>query len=207
MIILSDNDIIYKLAACDLLDEALVVLGVTPTDVYVLPTAKYKFGITKSPARTEAQYGSTVVTRIRNFLTQVHELDVVGSTEELRLLAEADGIDAGEAVLFSATVLFDHYLLATGDKNSLRAVASTPVSQPIAHRLSGHVICLEQIVMHIIEHFGFMYAKNKIVPARSCDTALRVAFGSGDAATELNVLAALDGYINELRSLAVDVLI
>ena len=207
MIILSDNDIIYKLAACDMLDEALVALGVMYTDVYVLPTAKYKFGITKNPARAEARYGPEVVARIRNFLANVRELDVVGPSEELQLLAEIDGIDVGEAVLFSATVRFDNYLLATGDKNSLRAMASSPTCQPIARRLSGHVICLEQLVTRVIAHFGFAYVKDKVVPARSCDTALRAAFGSGDAATESNVLTALDGYINELRSLNVDVLI
>jgi len=69
------------------------------------------------------------------------------------------------------------------------------------------VICLEQMVTRLIAHFGFAYVKEKVVPDRSCDMALRAAFGSGDAATESNVLAALNGYINELRSLAVDVLI
>jgi len=87
--LLSDNDIIYKLAACDMLDEALVVLGVTYTDVYVLPTAKYKFGITQNPGRAEAQYGRDVVVRIRNFLANVRELEVVGPPEELQLLGRA----------------------------------------------------------------------------------------------------------------------
>jgi hypothetical protein len=205
--LLSDNDIIYKLAACDLLDEALAVLGMTHTDVYVLPTARYKFGITRNPARAEARYGPGVVARIRDFLVSVRELDVVGPPEELQLLAEVDGVDAGEAVLFAATMRFDHYLLATGDKNSLRAVASIPACQSIALRLCGHVICLEQIVTRVIQHFGFAYVKDKIVPARACDTALRAAFGSGDAATESNVLATLDGYINELRFLAIDLLV
>jgi len=183
------------------------VLGVTHTEVYVLPTAKYKFGITKNLARAEARYGPDVVARIRNFLTNVRELDVVGPPETLQLLAEIDGIDAGEAVLFAIAAGFDNYLLATGDKNSLRAVASNPTCQPIACRLSGHVICLEQIVTRVIAHFGFAYVKDKVVPARACDTALRAAFGSGDAATESNVLTALEGYINELRSLTVDVLL
>ena len=58
-----------------------------------------------------------------------------------------------------------------------------------------------------IQHFGFAYVKDKIVPALACDTALRAAFGSGDAATESNVLATLDGYINELRFLAIDLLV
>ncbi len=207
MSLLSDNDIIYKLAACDLLDETLVVLGVTYTDVYVLPTARYKFGITRNPARAQARYGPDVVARIRDFLASVRELDIVGPPEGLQLLAEVDGVDAGEAVLFSATIRFDHYLLATGDKNSLCAVASTPACQSIALRLCGHVICLEQIVTRVIQHFGFAYVQDKIVPARSCDTALRAAFGSGDAATESNVLATLDGYINELRFLPIDLLV
>jgi hypothetical protein len=73
--LLSDNDIIYTLAACDLLDETLVVLGVTYTDVYVLPTARYKFGITRNPARAQARYGPDVVVRIRDFLASVRELD------------------------------------------------------------------------------------------------------------------------------------
>ena len=37
-------------------------------------------------------------------------------------------------------------------------------------------------------------------------TALRVAFGSGSEATEVSVLAILDSYINELRSLSIDLL-
>ena len=207
MIILSDNDIIYKLAACDLLDEALVVLGVTHTDVFMLPTAKYKFGVTRNPARAEARYGPDVVARIQDFLASVRELDAVGPSEELQLLSEIDGIDAGEAVLFASTAGLDNYLLATGDKNSLRAIAATATCQLIARRLIGHVVCLEQIVMKIIEHSGFEHVKDKIVPARSCDTALRAAFGSGYAATESNVHFTLEGYINELRSLATDVLL
>jgi hypothetical protein len=58
----------------------------------------------------------------------------------------------------------------------------------------------------LIQHFGFLYVKDKVVPARACDTALSAAFGSGWDATEPNVLAALDSYINELRSLPVNLL-
>jgi hypothetical protein len=67
-------------------------------------------------------------------------------------------------------------------------------------------MCLEQIIKRLIQDFRFLYMKNKIVPARACDTALSVAFGSGWDATEPNVLAALDSYINELRSLPINLL-
>ena len=207
MICLADNDIIHKLAACDLLDDALAALSLARTDVYVLPTAKYKFRITqRSSAQGERRYGTEVFVRIRDFLASVREIDVPGLPTELQLLAGVDGIDPGEAVLFSATAQFNQYLLATGDKSSLRALASTPVCRPIAQHLCGHVICLEQIVKRVIQHCGFSYVKDKVTPARACDTALRVAFGSGSDATEPSVLAVLDSYINELRSLSIDLL-
>ena len=207
MICLVDNDVIYKLAMCNLLDDSLAALDLARTDAYVLPTAKYKFGVARRRSRTgEQRYGAEAFARIRDFLGSVRELDVAGPSTELQLLASIDGIDVGEAILFSATVEFDQYFLATGDKTSLRALALTPVCLSIAQRIRGHIICLEQIVKRLIQHSGFLNVKDKIVPARACDTALSVAFGSGWDATEPNVLAALDSYINELRSLPINLL-
>jgi hypothetical protein len=207
VICLVDSDIIYKLAMCNLLDDTLAALDLARTDAYVLPTAKYKFGVARRrPGRRERLYGAEVFARIRDFLASVHEIGVAGPSDELQLLARIDGVDAGEAILFSATAEFDQYLLATGDKTSLRALALTPICLPIAQRIRGHVICLEQIVKRLIQQFGFLYVKNKIVPTRACDIALSVAFGSGWDATEPNVFAALDSYINELRSLPINLL-
>jgi hypothetical protein len=207
VICLTDNDIIHKLAACDLLDEVLASLNLARTDVYVLPTAKYKFRITpRSAAQGEHRYGAEIFIRIRDFLASVREINVPGLSEEIQLLAGVDGVDPGEAVLFAATAQFDQYLLTTGDKNSLRALVSTPDCHLIAQRLCGHVICFEQIVKRVIQHCGFSYVQDKVIPARACDTALRVAFGSGFDATEADVLAILDSYITELRSLSIDLL-
>jgi hypothetical protein len=207
VICLADNDIIHKLAACDLLDDVLAALSLTRIDVYVLPTAKYKFRITpRRAAHGERLYGAEVFARIRDFLPSVREINVPGLSEELQLLASVDGIDPGEAVLFAATAQFDQYLLATGDKNSFRALASTSVCRPIAQRLCGHVICFEQIVKRVIQHCGFSYVQDKVIPARACDTALRVAFALGSDATEASVLSILDSYINELHSLSIDLL-
>lgn len=207
MINLVDSDIIYKLAVCNLLDDTLAALDLARTNAYVLPTAKYKFGVARRrPSTGEQRYGAEVFTRIRDFLGSVRELNVAGPSEEIRLLASIDGIDAGEAVLFAATAEFNQYLLATGDKTSLRALAMSPVCLPIAQRIRGHVICLEQIIKRLIQHFGFPYVRDKVVPAPACDTVLSAAFGSGWEATELNVLAALDSYINELRSLPINLL-
>jgi len=40
VIYLSDNDIVEKLAVCDLLDDALAAFGATRAEVLVIPTLK-----------------------------------------------------------------------------------------------------------------------------------------------------------------------
>ena len=41
MICLTDNDLILKLAVCDLFEEALAALETTHHEVYVLPSARF----------------------------------------------------------------------------------------------------------------------------------------------------------------------
>lgn len=104
MINLVDSDIIYKLAICNLLDDTLATLDFVRSHVYVLPTAKYKFGIARRRRGIgEQRYGAELFTRLREFLGSVRELHAAGPPEEMRLLASIDGIDAGEAILFAAT--------------------------------------------------------------------------------------------------------
>ena len=87
MICLADNDIIHKLAACDLLDDVLVALSLRRTDVYVLPTAKYKFRVTpRGSVQGERRYGAEVFARIRDFLASVREINVPGLSEEPNFL-------------------------------------------------------------------------------------------------------------------------
>src|SRR5262245_31868063 len=157
MICLSDNDIIYKLAACDLLIDAWTALGLTVGNVCVLPTAKHKFGLTTKPDKAEKRYGTDIVVRIGKFLSNAREIDFGVPATDLQLLANVDGIDAGEAVLYAAAAQSEACRLATGDKRSLRALAEDVNCRGIAGRLSGRIICLEQIVHKSIGHYGFEY--------------------------------------------------
>ena len=205
MICLFDNDVILKLAMANLLDDTIEVLQTSPKDIYVLPTAKYKFGFSDA-SKGETRYGADVYKRIMEFLTSVNELNITGDLAEINVLNEIDGIDPGEAILFSATSQFKDYVLATGDKTSLRSLASMPECQHIAERIQGHVICFELIIKLLIKQNGFAYVKSAIMLVRNHDTTCRAVFGSGENTTEKNVLEGLDSYINELRSLPINLL-
>ena len=178
MIFLSDNDIIQKLAACDLLTDAWEAFGIAINDVYVLPSAKHKFGLTKKHDWAEKRYGIDVLSRMSSFFSQVNEIDFELPAADLEMLANVEGIDAGEAVLFAAAAHLQDCWLATGDKRSLWFLASEAVCRSIAERLGGRVVCWEQIVLRAVQHFGFEEVEQRVVPGLLCDTRFRAAFGS-----------------------------
>ena len=199
MILLADNDVVKKLAICDLLEEAVGALGVSHSEILVLPTARFKLGIAKNSDKARGQLGSKGFDRLKSFLASVGEISITPSPEEQQLFDDAFDIDAGEAILFSASAHYADCVIATGDKRCLRALASLRNAERIIARVGGHVICLEQILMRIIDRFGFELVRNKLVPGCDCDTVLRIAFGSGLSATEEGVRRCLTVYTGYLR--------
>lgn len=200
MICLIDNDIVKKLAICNLLDEAVGALGVSHREILVLPTARFKLGVAKNPDKARAQLGTEAFDRLKSFLANVGEISTVPPPDEQQLFDDVLDIDTGEAILFSAWANYAECVIATGDKRSLRALASLPNAEQIVARIAGHVICFEQIVMRIIDHSGFDLVRSRVIPTCDCDTVLRVAFGSGLEATEESVRRSLTVYTGYLRN-------
>lgn len=199
MICLSDNDLLKKLAICDLLEEALRALDTTRDCVFILPTARYSLLKPNRPDKAKAQLGEVVYERLKAFIERVQVVQDAPSSEDQLAMDDVVGIDSGEAILFSSSRSFESFILATGDKKSLRAVVGASRCQSIVSNLNGRVICFEQLLLRIIKQAGFSHVRAKVVPVSHCDTALRVAFGSGLDATLENVQAALESYVNDLR--------
>ena len=199
MICFYDNDVIHKMAAFDLLDEAQRILATGDPDNQVLPTARFKFGLNKDPRRGEQRYGRVEYQRIKQFIEAAQEVQKIDPEDEA-LLASVLNIDAGEAILISRAARQPGSCLVTGDKKCLLALLKETSCTPLVTRLAGRVVCLEQIVAQAIVRYGFEAVKNKVVPASFCDTAIRAAFGSGMRAVESEVFQALEAYMGELRN-------
>ncbi len=199
MILLCDNDILKKLAACDLLATALDALSLTKEQLRILQTAPYVLGLAGAGKHRNTQH-TLVQQRLGTFFDGVEYIDEKISTATVSAFAAVDEIDQGEAVLYATAVECEGYIITTGDKRSLRALSSAPTLSCYVERLRGRVVCLEQMVKIMIRRHGFDFIKQHVIPAREFDTALRVAFGSGEKAEESNVLAALQAYIDSLRS-------
>lgn len=209
MICLTDNDIILKLACCDLLSEAIAAVGVTLADVFVLNSAVHKLLSPKKPGKGKVKQSEPEYERLRAFFAAVQVIDVAPPPDEQLAFNDVIGIDPGEAVLFSAMGVYADCILATSDKRSLIALcgASGEVCLSVRHRLKGRVICFEQTILRIIDRMGFAPVLEKVVPARHCDTGLRAVFGSGLSATESGVREGLSSYIENLRRQTFEILV
>ncbi|XZN94361.1 MAG: hypothetical protein ACM65K_15815 [Microcoleus sp.] len=197
-----DNDIILKLAACNLFEEALTSFNLTKADVRVLPSASFKF---RKDNRLAKIYTMVGVERAIEIVKSCVSIEQSPNAAEIEALTAIEGIDAGEAVLFATTDTANKFYILTGDKRCLKALASSSLKD-IKYRISGRVLCFEQIILRLIETCGFAEVKAKVVPVRECDTALKVAFGSGEQSTVENTIFTLQKYIEELRDMTQELL-
>ena len=204
MICLADNDYILKLAACDLLEEMQTLFGAERNEIYVLPSAKFKFK-RDTKKQLAQKYSEAGLACAIVFVESVQEI-IQKEDAETALMSEVkdpqtgkEQIDAGERVLLASTHLWDDFMLMTGDKRCLYALASAPSCATIYARHCGRVVCLEQTILWLIQRLGFPCLLQKVVHASGCDTALRSAFGSGFAATQQNVEATLQSYVDDLQ--------
>jgi hypothetical protein len=194
-----DNDIVIKLSAFDLFDEAIAVLNLDWTQLQVISTAQYTF----RGKSYIAQYSEPVCQKAIA-ITQKCQKVMVENSLEAELLNGFAGIDIGEAALIVATRSQTDFLLLSGDKNCITQLAAIP--EQIYKRLCGRVICLEQLILKLIEVKGFVFVCDRVLPMVSCDKSLQICFGYSSSASEENVIVGLNSYINDIRQQAPNLL-
>jgi hypothetical protein len=188
-----DNDILLKLSAFELLDEAIADLQVSPENLRVLDSAEFVF----RGNRTVSQgYSQEVRERAIAFVKNCPTVNATASDEFIVL---SGLVDVGEATLIAATQNESSFMLLTGDKRCLVTLVMREELAEVRARLQGRVICLEQMILLLIRRLGFEAVRTKVVPVMACDTAITACFGSGELATEANVVMALEGYITDLK--------
>jgi hypothetical protein len=194
VILFVDNDVILKLTACDLFWEAIACLGSQDSEIRVLSSAKFVFERNKEVKKNYSeQVRQTAIATVKK-LTQVN-----ATPDNPFIAVDYKGLDQGELILIGAAIAEPCFYLVTGDKNCLRALMVCPDLEIAKHKLKGQVICLEQLIVKLIEDKGFDAIKEKVTPVRDCDKSLKVAFGSGPCSTEPNSLFALNDYIAEIE--------
>lgn len=198
-----DNDIIRKLIAFGLFDEAIALLQITKADLRTLTTAKFYFRREQKKQKLHTPEVWTEVMALVESCATISETNDSAEAKQLDQFKEV--IHEGEVALILATRGEIDFLLLSGDKKFMKALALIP-DQTIYNRLCGRVICLEQFVLKLIGVKGFRWVKERVLPERDCDGALKACFGSGEQATEANVSLTLASYIKEVTDAAPNLL-
>lgn len=188
-----DNDIILKLSAFDVFEEAIASLDLDWQQLRVMDTAYYVF---QGNRQIVAKYSEEIRQRAIA-VTQRCEAIAIDASDEFLLLR--DFIDIGEASLIAATGKEDTFFFTTGDKRCLEALANNPSLSAVHDRLCGRTICLEQLIYRLIMSQGFEVIQKKIVSAYDCDRAIKNIFGVSTFADESTVITNLQSYINDLQ--------
>jgi hypothetical protein len=190
MIVLSDNDILFKLAHCDLFDEFLAYIQLPVKSIAILHTCIFKM-------RKTLRSHPEVLARLERFCQLVTIIaDDEVNIDVLEAIMET-GADSGEAILAAKVAMTPGAYLVTGDKRAVRAL-NTMADGPIKSALAGRVLCFEELVIGLVHNSDFSELSTKLIAGSACDGVLRNAFGPGR--TEEHALACLYSYADELRT-------
>jgi hypothetical protein len=121
MIYFLDNDVILKLTAYGIMNEALDCLKIERSNIRVLGSARFVFDKDKS---IQKQYSIETRESAIDFVINCSTISSKDS-DEYRLLEKEikNDIDPGEASLIAATFQELGSFLATGDKRCLKALS------------------------------------------------------------------------------------
>jgi hypothetical protein len=154
MIILSDSDVVRKLAYCELLSEFLQYIKCPPHEVWVLPTLRFQLQrkLAKAP---------DALRNFEQFLLKVKNIPQA----RIDTLERFESLDVGEGQLLA--ILCDEPRvshLITGDKKALDKVAAlTFGDEQLRTRLQEtNVLCLESILLGLLDKRGFSVIQARV---------------------------------------------
>lgn len=197
MRLLIDVDALCKCAHWDVLDTLPDTLGFDWHNSSTLTSLKFRATKSQSTpdgklfhSSTAAFVASSTINKMQSTLDP--DIEVLSEIESMA------GIDPGEAVLFSAAAKSEDFLVLTGDKRALRALSLAPNS-PNVRKLHHKFLCIEMLILRLLDLHGLEWVRNKFCPSKDIDKAVIVILGSRCDATEISVRDGLAAYINELH--------
>lgn len=196
MIVLADNDILLKLAGCDLLQDFLDMLRVDENDIRLAPETRYSICAQANKLLADASVAKSLL----SFVEKLQEAPAVSDIEWLNLLSEIPGIDTGEAMLLAVLVEHSQSRLATGDRRALRALlAHTNRLGGLVEAVRGRIFTLELVLIQLIQTRGFDYVSERVIGRVVQDQVLSMAFGPGRS--EAHAMECLQAYSKEVQTL------
>lgn len=200
MILLADNDIILKLAQCDLLEDLPELLDESVSDVFATPTARYQLLPKKTGKALEKCGSEAVLNRVTVFMGEARVIPEIRGQELLKTLEGIDHIDGGEAMLFAAAVELSSPHLMTSDRKALCALLSNQHRLPAVYdAIQGKVVTFESVLLLALKRKGFAVVKQKLLGCPKPDGVLRLVLKHD--MTESDLVECLASYTRDVVDL------
>lgn len=192
MIILADNDIVQKLACCELLDSFLEWIESPPAEIWVIPSIPFVL-------RKKLKNNPTALACLEAFLLKTRPIPEAS----IDLLERYEQLDEGERQMLAVLVDDERITrLVTGDKRALRQIADmVPSDEDLAKRLAQtRTDCLESVMLGLMDRFGHAAINAKASLGVESDKVLKMTFGP--ARSEAHAREVLGVYLDELKNQA-----
>jgi hypothetical protein len=190
MIVLADNDIVHKLARCELLPELLIWLKAPPAQIWVLPSMPFIL-------RRKLKADAAALACLERFLKLVKPIPV----PSIATIGRFAQLDVGERQML-AILVDDAQVtqMVTGDKRALKLMAEiASTDHVLAGRLTtARIDCLESIMLGLINQFGFAAINAKAIRGVTADIVLHMSFGA--KRPEAHAVEALTSYLADVQS-------
>ncbi len=198
---LFDNDIVIKLVACGLMSEVLDSFQIV--ELHTLSSFRYQLKPNK-PGKLANQVRSlpaTVQNKIIKFVDETCSIKQPIDNEFIDRCVTEHGLDEGEVLLLEAAIRLKKPLLLTADKRFLMQISKIPwLLDKLVTQLPGRFICLEVILLLMINEFGYDNILKKVSSSKDRFNEVKLVFGGSHDKTEANAREALSYELTRLSN-------
>jgi len=208
-----DNDILLKGACYGLLDELVAAIPTAPNDSGVLGAARFVIR-SRIAAATLSRDQKEIMAMLETFLGKAvvlePNLDETKFAAEIEFVAQRNNLalDSGESQLCAIVISRMIPWLITGDKRAIRALEKMLEYLPALAKLTGKLICLEQLIARGTSSLGAAKIRDAICKEPAVDRALSICFECSNSHSHPDSwLQGLQSYIGDLRKNAERILV
>ncbi|MCD2528818.1 hypothetical protein LPL65_12325 [Providencia huaxiensis] len=153
MIVLSDNDVILKLAQCNLLSQLPVVFNQPPEQIFINPAARFQLLPRNTDKAIRKCGNEAVYEQLGAFIESVQDIPEVQDSQLIELLGSVPKIDVGEQLLLASCIENPGAIFMTGDRNCLNAIITNQQALSVVHqRLLDSVVTFESSLLLCIHN-------------------------------------------------------
>lgn len=195
-LLLIDTDVFVLLAAAGLIDRVAELLGFEPSQVRRLYPVENQ--LTRGRSFKDRYPEVVRQTALAKAKLVTPLTDRPANDAMLQKLAVSD-IDEGEALMFALVAENPSWLLTTGDRRSLVALATNPDLKDVCGALAGRLVCIETVLRLLVVTDGVEKIAAAFASVRETNQKLRVIFSEANATNLDSCLEGIDSYLAALR--------